>query len=262
MLQLRKSISLESLQLPFKNALERAASIGAEGIELNARTTLKPQDLSRTGVRQIRKWLGDYNLVVSCISYPTRRGLHDENQLERRLEGIKSAMKMAGELGCSVVSNNLVSRSLSEGDPEWSTLLTTVQDLANFSFKAGVWLAARTGKLNSEPLQQLLCSLPNGSIQIDFDPAELLIYQQSPVETMKNAASHVSHFRARDAVRDLSGGPTLPVQIGRGTVDFHELFGLLEEHHYRGFVTVEQSSRERYTSECEQAFSYLDELFR
>ncbi|MFO0264304.1 MAG: TIM barrel protein, partial [Planctomycetota bacterium] len=99
MLELKKAVSLESLRLPFRAALEAAAGIGAQAVEINARTMLRPQELSRTGVRQIRKWLDDFRLKVAAISYPTRRSLGDPNDLDRRLDGIRAAMGMANDLG-------------------------------------------------------------------------------------------------------------------------------------------------------------------
>jgi len=38
MLQLKKGLNLESLRQPLKTALVTAASLGAEGVEINART--------------------------------------------------------------------------------------------------------------------------------------------------------------------------------------------------------------------------------
>ena len=74
MLELKVGIQLASLQLPFKKALHIAAELGANGIEIDARNDLKPQDLSRTGLRQLRKTLDDRNLRVCAIGFQTRRG--------------------------------------------------------------------------------------------------------------------------------------------------------------------------------------------
>ena len=74
MFELKIGIQLASLRLPFKKALHTAAELGADGIEIDARNTLKPQELSRTGLRQLRKTLDDRNLRVCAIGFPTRRG--------------------------------------------------------------------------------------------------------------------------------------------------------------------------------------------
>ena len=74
MLKLKKGLCLESLRQPLKKALTTAAEMGADGVEINARTELRPSELSRTAVRHLKKMLADLNLQVSAIHFPTRRG--------------------------------------------------------------------------------------------------------------------------------------------------------------------------------------------
>ncbi len=261
MLQLKKSITLGSLNLPFRDALQLAAELGAEGVEINARTEVRPRELSRTGVRQIKKWLSDYNLVVSMVQYPTRRGFDDPEDLEQRIEGTKAAMKMAGELGCSFISNRLASLPTADQPDRQQTLEAALHDISNFSMRSGAWLAIRTGGQTGSELAQLLETMPDGGLFIDFDPAELLMHRNPPGDTLRAIGEAVRHFRARDAVRDLSGGPTTEVQLGRGSIDFPELLGMLEEHHYSGFITVDRSAPLNPIIECGQAIEYLDNLF-
>ena len=74
MLQIKLGIELASLRLPLKKGLLTARELGAEAVEIDARHELRPEDLSRTGVRQVRKMLDDLNLRVSAVSFRTRRG--------------------------------------------------------------------------------------------------------------------------------------------------------------------------------------------
>lgn len=260
MLELKRGISLESLRLPFRPALEAAAQLGAQAVEINARTMLRPQDLSRTGVRQVRKWLDDFRLKVAAVSYPTRRSLGDPNDLERRLDGVRAAMAMAHELGCPVVSNQL--GRIPEDEDLRGTLVAALSDLAAYSLKAGAWLAIRTGADDGTRLEELLKQLPHEAVGVDFDPAELLLHGHSPVETMRAVAARVSHFRARDGVRDLALGRGVEVQLGRGSVDFPQLLALLEEQAYQGYLTVERrESSGNALLECGQALEYLGNLF-
>ena len=140
MLQLKKGIKLESLRLPFKKGLEAAARIGADGVEINARSELKPSELSRTGVRHLKKMLADLNLQVAAINFPTRRGYDETDDLDRRLDATKAAMTMAYDLGCSVVTNR-IGRVLDEAaDDRRSTMVQALTDLGMFSQKSGSWL--------------------------------------------------------------------------------------------------------------------------
>lgn len=260
MLQLKKSVRLQSLRLPFRQALTVASQLGAEGIEINARHELKPAELSRTGVRHLKKLLGDLNLKVAAVHFPTRRGYADPSDLDRRLEATRAAMAMAYDLGCNVVTNR-IGQIPSPEDESWSTLVAALTDLGNSSQKSGAWLAAQTGFDEPDAIRRLLDALPPLAIGIDFDPAQMIIGRQDATEAMKQLAASVLHFRARDAVHDLAVGHGLEVQLGRGSVDLPPLLAMLEEQNYNGFITVERDAESDAVQQCGQAIEYLVNLF-
>ena len=99
------------------------------------------------------------------------------------------------------------------------------------------------------------------AIGIDFDPAAMTINGFDVTQGMKLLGSSVIHFRARDAVHDLSLGRGLEVQLGRGSVDLPALLAILEEHNYNGFFTVDRDSDAEPVLHCTQAVEYLSRLF-
>jgi len=90
MLKLKKSIFLDTLRQPFKTAIVTAAKLGADAVEINGRTEIKPEDISRTGVRHIRKLLSDQQLSVSAIHFQTNYGYGDLQLLDQRIDGTKA----------------------------------------------------------------------------------------------------------------------------------------------------------------------------
>lgn len=264
MLQLKKSIRLDCLQQPLKTALITAAQIGAEGVEINGRTELKPAEMSRTAVRHFRKILADLKLSVSAVHFPTRRGYGVTDDLERRIEATKAAMTMAYELGCNVVINDIGSIPDDENVESRTTLIEALTDIGNHGQKAGAWLAAQTGPNvgNGESLKKLIDSLPVQSLFVDFDPASFVIGENSPTDAMNLLAEQVVSLRARDAVRDLSAGRALEVQLGRGSVDWSSLLGELEQKNYGGFITVDRDAESDATEQCAMGLEFLTNLFR
>lgn len=262
MLQLKKAVRLESLNLPLKKALQVAADMGAEAVELNARTQLRPSELSRTGVRHFRKLLEDLNLKVSAVHFPTRRGYNVVDDLDRRIDATKKAMEMAYQLGCNVVCNHIgVIPESAESDP-WQTMVQAMTDLGNYSHKAGAWLAAKTGSEEGSRMKAFLDMLPLGAVGVDFDPGSLIINSFSASDSMEALGDRVLMFRARDAVRDLALGRGLEVQLGRGSIDLPHLLSVLEEHQYRGYVTVDRETDGDPITECREALEYLQNVFR
>jgi sugar phosphate isomerase/epimerase len=261
MLKLKKSIFLDSLQQPFKTAIVTAAKLGAEAVEINGRSEINARDMSRTGIRHIRKLLSDLNLSVSAIHFQTKYGYGDLEHLDERIEGTKATLSLAYELGCNVVVNRVGRIPDDVTDQRWLTMLQTLTDIGNHSQKAGAWLAARTGAADGETLKGLVDALPVGTLMVDFDPAELVINGHSPTEAIKPLASHVASCRARDAVTDLSLGRGVEVPLGEGSVDWPAILGALEENSYSGYLTVHRDQSNQRIADCGQALDYLTSLF-
>lgn len=260
MLRLKKSIHLESLCLPLKSAIATAATIGAEAIEINGRTQLRPAEMTRTAVRHFQKTLADFNLKIAAVHFPTRRGYATTESLEQRIDATKAAMTMAYELGCNVVVNQ-IGRIPPPDSDDFNTITQALSDIGNHGNRCGAKLAAQTGIDDGEKIKGLIDRLPVGSLQVDFDPAGLMFHNHNVGDAMKAVAAYVAHVRTRDAVEDLSQGKRIEVQLGRGSVDWPQLLGLLEEKNYDGYFTVQRDAESDAVTQCAQSLEYLTQLF-
>ena len=92
---------------------------------------------------------------------------------------------------------------------------------------------------------------------VNFDPGNLIINGYSPLEAAGVLGPHIVHVHAKDAVRDLAQGRGLEVPLGRGSVDFPALLAVLEEHHYRGYLTIEREQSRQPEEEIGLAVQYL-----
>ncbi len=261
MLQLRIGIALSSLRLPFRQAMARAAALGADAVEIDARREINPQELTQTGIREIRKILEDQRLRVCALSLPTRYGYHVRDGLERRVEATKQALSVAFKLGAAVVVNYVGRVPESEEDPDWTLLVETLSDLGRHGQHVGATLAARTGAERGEDLARLVKALPAGSLGVDFDPGSLIVNGHSPREALTALAPYVLHVHARDAARDIAQGRGIDTPLGEGAADFPELLGILEEHQYRGYLTVESPTAGHPEVAIAAAVKYLKNLF-
>ena len=258
--QLRVGIQLSNLRLPFKKALLTAARLGANAVEIDARFELKPSEFTRTGIRQIRKTLDDHNLRVCAIGFPTRRGYDNLQDLDQRVQATKEAMQFAYDLGSSIVVNQIGRVPEAEDSPAWSTLIDVLTDLGTYGQRVGACLAAETGTEDGADLGRLIDALPPGSLAINFDPGNLIINGFSAHDGIAALGTHVAHVHAQDAVRDLAQGRGLETPLGRGSVDFPELIGVLEEHNYRGYFTIERQHAADPVTEIGHAVQYLRNL--
>src|SRR4051812_27825714 len=159
MLQIKLGLELASLRLPLKKALLTAHELGVEAVEIDLRNELRPDDLSRTGIRHLRKILDDLNLRVSAAAFRTRRGYATTDNVEARIEATKRAMTSAYELGTNVVINH-IGRVPPETDAVGrSTMLEALAEIGRHGQKVGALLAAETGTESGEELAALIARL-------------------------------------------------------------------------------------------------------
>ena len=95
---------------------------------------------------------------------------------------------------------------------------------------------------------------------LDFHPAQLIALGESPSGFVSIAGQHIAHVHAADGVRDLVSGHGVEVELGRGTADFAELLGMLEEFGYRNWLTIERRSSRQPIEDIGNAVQYLRSL--
>jgi sugar phosphate isomerase/epimerase len=257
---LKIGIQIASLGLPLTRAVPLVAGWGVQAIELDARRGFTPQEASQTALRQFRKMLADHRLRVSALSYATRRGYDSPEDLERRIDGTKRAMKLAAALGAAVVINRVGEIPEKSEGPQWDLLLQVLHDLGRSGQHAGALLAAETGAEPPDALARLLGALPTGSLGVDLNPGNLLVHGYSPREAIEKLGSHILHVHATDGVPDRARGRGQRVALGRGMADWPALLGALEEQDFRGDFTIERADADNPAYELESAVKFLRSL--
>ncbi|MCE9555624.1 MAG: sugar phosphate isomerase/epimerase [Planctomycetes bacterium] len=231
------AIQTAGLGQPLTSAVQTAASLGADAIEIDARSELRPKELSQTAVRQLRKLLSDANLRVAAIAFHTRRGYDALEELDRRVDATRDAMQMAAQLGAPVVVNRVGTVPEDQQSRGWMSLVEVLTDLGRTGERLGVRLAAQTGAESGPRLATLLGALPESTIAVTFDPAALLLGGFSIEEALAALGPSVGHVYATDAKRD-SAGRVVETPMGRGAVDYPALLGGLQEYDYRGALSL------------------------
>ena len=256
----RLAVRLKCLPLALPKALARARETGVRAVEFDARGPIKPQDLTPTALREIRKMLSDFEMRVAAVEFQTRRGYGTTDELDRRVEATKAVMRMAHSLGSDLVVNQIGQVPDDLSSPEGQTLVEVLGDLGLYSQHAGAWLAAETGSESGADLRRLLDALPKGSLTVTLNPGNLIVNDHSPNEAVAALGDDIRHVRAIDAVRDLGRRRGTEVEVGRGATDWPALLGALEEHGYRGFIGVGRENADDPLVEIAQAVRYLSAL--
>ncbi|GIW97998.1 MAG: xylose isomerase [Pirellulaceae bacterium] len=254
---LRIGIGTGNLQQPLKKALHTAAKVGAQGIEIDARNVLRPSELSETGRRQLRKMLDDLNLQVAAVRFNTRRGYDVADDLDRRMEATREALRFAYSLGASTVINSIGRVDEDLDAPTNQQLIACLEDIARWGQHIGAMLACETGNEPVDRLAQLLDRLRYQTIGVAFNPGNLIIngwYDSTSIEVV---GPRVLTVIARDAVRDLARGRGLEVPLGDGTADFPHILATLEQFDYRGWIIADRQRSDDLEYDLSNAVKYL-----
>lgn len=243
--------------MPLRRALDAAARLGADGVVLDLRYELPLAELTPTAVRQLRKTLDDRSLKTAAVTFPTRGGLADARGLERRIDALKSAMHGARELGAGVVINRIGRVPDDPDSAAYGQLVESLTTLGLHGDRVGARLAAVTEGASYERLPALLGALPEGAVGVSLHPAELLMADGDPTEATATLGPHVLHVHASDAVRDLSTRRSVEVELGRGGVDWPDVLARLEEHDYRGWLSIERGESDDPVGDVENALHFL-----
>jgi len=256
----RISLPAALLAKDLRRALRMARDLGVHGVELDARHGLDPAQVTKTGLRQIRKWLGDEGVVVSAVSFRTRGGYSDPDRLEGRIAATKDALRLAHDLGAGLVLNHVGDIPAESTGPQWQLLVDVLADLAAFGEHVGATLCAEAGRGSPTDLARLLAALPAGSLACDLVTGALVVHGHDPAAAVATLGHHVASVHATDAVAGAFAGRGRAVVLGTGEVDFPAVFAALEERGYRGWIGLEPVDERSGREELADAVAHLASL--
>lgn len=253
------ALQTSALQLPLPAALAAARRLGVSAVELAATGDLRPGQVTQSGVRQIRHWLQEYELRVCAVDFYTRRGYAAAEEIDRRVEATKAALRLAHDLGAPFVVNHL-GRLPPADAPGRKLLIEVLSDLGAYGQRTGATLLAETGSEAGGELRALLDELPEGSLAVAFDPGNLVSQGFAPLDALAELRPYVWHVHAHDGVRTAAVSRSEDVPLGRGSVDFPALLGALHEADYRGYLSLERQTLAPALADHADAVQFLQGL--
>jgi L-ribulose-5-phosphate 3-epimerase len=127
-------------------------------------------------------------------------------------------------------------------DPERSALLDTLTKAADLAQKSGITLAFETGQETAELLRTTLDELQSPNIKINFDPANMLLYDMGdPIRAVELLGPSIRSVHVKDARRPGTKGRWgEEVPLGDGEVDIRRFIKALKSVGYQGPLVVER----------------------
>ena len=255
--RLKFGIRLESLGLPLRKALQQASSLGVRGVQVDAVGDLSPNNLSETGRREFRHLLRGYNLELTALGCPLRRGLDAAEDQQPRIEHVRKVMALGYDLGPRIVlvqAGQVPEDVNSERGIRLNEALTA---LAQYGDRIGVILALETGLESGAVLRAFLDRFDTGSLGVNFDPANLLLHGFDVYESVRALSDKIVHAHAKDARAACASRAAQEVPLGHGDIDWMQLLATLEEVEYHGWLTIERETGDNRIADVTAAVSFL-----
>ncbi|MGF1577865.1 MAG: sugar phosphate isomerase/epimerase family protein [Gemmataceae bacterium] len=257
MRKFKLGVALESFAMRFRRAIEKASELEFDGVQVPGVGDLSPQELGETGRREFRNVLKSKNLDVASVSCVTRRGLSDPQNLEPRIEYVKSVMQLAYDLGGPIATIQAGQVPADEDDLEYKMLKETLTTLGEYGDRVGTTLALETGLESGATLAKLLDSIDTGSLGVYFDPANLTANSFRPFEAVQALAGRIVQVQARDARRSSPNRMAQIVPLGHGEVDWMGLVAELEGTDYHGWIVLKCENKDRSLGPIEEGLGFL-----
>ena len=234
-------LRVRCLQLPLRDALRRAAQLGAEAVQIDALGELSPQNLTQTAQRDLRHYLKHLGLQLSALGFPTRLGYDTADGLDQRVSATQAVMGLAYRLGARVVTNQLGRVPDDTGAEAWAVLTEALGELAAHGDRVGTVFAAEIGPNPASRLRQLLDRHDSAGLGVSYDPGSVLLHGGDPLAGVVELGGAIVYSHARDARRDTTTGDVTEDVPGTGEVDWRAYLAALEGIGYNGSLTVHRS---------------------
>ncbi|MCZ7635071.1 MAG: sugar phosphate isomerase/epimerase [Verrucomicrobia bacterium] len=149
-----------------------------------------------------------------------------------------------------------------ERDPAFAKLLDRLAKIAGLFAARGIGIGFETGQETGETLATFLRKLNRPNVGINFDPANMLLYDKGdPIAALRTLGPWLRQCHLKDATRTrIPGTWGEEVVLGTGEVDWRAFFAVLRELQYTGDLAIEREAGTQRVADIRTAREYVERL--
>ena len=270
-------VMMESFRLPTLQAIEKAAQIGAKGIQMYAtRGEHSPENMDSAARRELLNQLKANGLVFSAICGDLGHGFGNAERNPELIAKSKLILDMAKELECDIVTTHIGVVPSDPSHPRYAIMQDACGELARYADSLDAHFAIETGPETSATLKGFLDGLGSTGVAVNMDPANLvMVTGDDPVQAVYNLRDYIVHTHAKDGIKLLDRDPEIiyglrkedeekswgvafrEMPLGQGGVPYPAYLKALDDIGYKGFLTIEREVGEDPAADIELAVNFL-----
>ncbi len=271
-------VILESFKLPRSNSIQKAAEMGAQGIQMYATTGENaPENLSASARRALLNEVKGNGLIFSALCGDLGMGFGDREKNPALIEKSKRIVDLAKDLETNIVTTHIGVVPADPSHDRYKIMQEACFVLADYADRCDAHFAIETGPETASVLKGFLDGLGSKGVAVNLDPANFaMVTGDDPVQAVYTLKDYIVHTHAKDGNKLRESNPEFiyravhpvpdsynnvaffeEVPLGTGSVDFPNYLSALEKIGYRGFLTIEREVGQNPTADIQTAFDFL-----
>ena len=248
-------IIADSLRLPFAEAVKKAASLGASGIQKYMTFgEFVPENLNSAKIAEIKDIMASNGLIFSAICGDFGMNMENPAILDRS----KAIIEKARELDCGIVTSHIGHIDGCENE-RTEIMRKNALELGTFAESLGSCFAFETGTESAVLLKGFLDSVGSKGLAVNLDPANLaMVAKDDPVKAVYTLKDYIVHTHAKDGVgMRFIKGKFIELPLGQGDVDWDNYLKALKDIGYEGYLTIEREVGNDPAADIKMAVDFL-----
>jgi sugar phosphate isomerase/epimerase len=270
------------LRLPFAQAMEKCAQLGADGVQIYAASgEMFPENMTAAARKEKRAIVEANGLVVSALCGDLGgHGFARADENVRKVEVSKRIVDLALDMGTNIVTTHIGVVPDDITCDTYKIMQEACNELAEYAHSNGAFFAIETGPEKATHLKQFLDSLDSKGVAVNLDPANLvMVTDDDPVQAVYTLKDYIVHTHAKDGVLVKKTAPKviydffaeggigdlrmsdyfLETPLGQGQVKWDAYLAALKDIGFNGFLTIEREVGFDPTADIKLAIDFLNE---
>ena len=209
--------------------------------------------------------------MVGCIGedYSTLNsirltgGIAPDATWEQNVKNISACAAIAKKMGLKLVTFHAGFLPPDESHPTFGKMLQRLDVVADIFMVQNILLGLETGQETAPELAGLLHKLNHPNIGVNFDPANMIMYDQGdPVKALHILAPWIRQVHIKDARRTKVPGAWGPeVPVGTGEVDWRGFFSTFKHVVFNVNLAIEREYGHNRIADIRAAREVMERTF-
>lgn len=253
-------VVLESFRLRIKDGIKTASVLGFHGIQINTvPKELKPENLSQTGRRELRRLINIHKLHLYAIGEECGSDFVNENEFDYSIKKIKETINLALDLRTNIITIPIGSPSEDSDSSHGSMVRSALNEIGRHAENYGCCLAASISFEETSTVKKFLASLETQGIKLIYDPASLIMKGVDPIKSILELHEYIIHTNLWD-IRQSGEGRQREVPLGEGVVPVQEFISTLDAVGYQGSYMISSRRVEQPIDIIKRGKEFLEQL--